>query len=468
VPAAGRNLVGAGVAAVALAAVFSAIAFPGVWRVHADDPALRSGVETGLMLCALVSAVLLVAHFRHTRLLRDLLLLTGLVTAATTAFIFNTLPGYGYETGIYGAGARSALMVLVSGTFVAIAFAPAQRRIEAGRRAAKLAIPAALGWVALGEAIDLITGPVSAHGPAGDFRGVAAALALISFAGLITCAYVLITRRRRGDTEALLLGGAALLLAVGQLSRLAVAIVPAHWITVSDGLRAGTYLLVLVVSVRRYRTSQEKKALDAISAERQRIAQDLHDGLAQDLAFIASHSDRLAREYGSDHPLAIATQRALAASRGKILDLEGSTASDTEGALRQIAGELALKFAVEIRVRVEGSGQADYRPADRREIVRIAREAIVNAIRHGGARSVTVTLGAVDDELLLRISDDGCGFDGATAETAGTGLGMQTMRKRARKLGGQLTARRRASGHTEIDITSPRARGALRENRRLR
>jgi signal transduction histidine kinase len=441
-------------AAVAAAAVVSALAFPGVWRLHAADPSLRSAIETGLTLCALVSAALLFAHFRQTRLLRDLLLLAGLVTAGITTFAFNTLPGYGYETGVYGAGARSALGLLVAGIFVAVAYAPAQRRVETGRRAAKLAVPAALAWIALGELVDVIAGPVPVNGPAGDFRTVAAVLALVSFAGLVTCAYGLVSRRRRGDIEPLLLAGAALLLAVAQLGRLTVVVVPSGWISIGDALRAGTYLLLLVISVRWYRRSQAQKARDIISAERLRIAQDLHDGLAQDLAFIAAHSDRLALAYGADHPLAIAAQRALAVSRGKIIDLEASTASTTEGALREVASELASRFRVQITVRVEGTGSGDYSRGDRRELVRIAREAVANAIRHGGARRITVTLGSQDNDLLLRVTDDGCGFAAATAETAGTGLGMQTMRDRARKLGGELTTRRTERGRTEVAVTT--------------
>lgn len=454
VPAVRRNFIVGGMATVAAAAVFAAIAFPGVWRLHATNPSLRSAIETGLTLCAFVSALLLLAHFRQTRLLRDLLLLAGLVTAGMTTFVFNSLPGYGYQTGVYGAGARSALMVLVAGTFVAVAFAPADRRVEAGRRAAKLAVPAALAWVALGELVDVIAGPVPMHGPAGAFRVVAVVLAAAAFTGLLICAYGFVSRCQRGETESLLLASAALLLAVAQLGRLTMTVVPADWISVNDGLRAGTYALLLAVAVRRYRTSQAQKARDAISAERQRIARDLHDSLAQDLAFIASHSDRLARDYGSDHPLAVAAQRALAASRGKIIDLEASAASNTEGALREVAAELATRFGVQISVRVDGTGRCDFSRRDRRELVRIAREAITNGIRHGDAQCIAVTLGARNDELLLRVSDDGCGFAAASAETAGTGLGMQTMRDRARKLGGQLTTRQGDSGHTEVDVTA--------------
>jgi signal transduction histidine kinase len=444
------------VAAVAAVAAVCAVVFPGVWRVHVDDPSLRSGLETGLTLCAMVSAALLVSHFRQTRLLRDLLLLAGLVTAGVTSFVFNTLPGYGYQTGVYGAGARSALMVLVAGTFVAVAFAPARRRVARGRRAATLAVPAALVWVALGECVDLAAGPVPLHGSAGDFRVVAVALALLSFAGLVFAAYGLVSQRKPGDVEAVLLASAALLLAIGQLGRLTLAVVPANWLTLGDLSRMGTYLLILVVAIRGYRDSEAQKARDAISAERYRIAQDLHDGLAQDLAFIASHSDRLARDYGSEHPLAVAAMRALAGARGKIIDLEASEAVDTEAALREVAAELAARHNVKVTVEAGRGRPTPFSPADRTELIRIAREAIVNAIRHGGAHTVTVTLGANGEELLLRVSDDGCGFEGASAQTAGTGLGMRTMHARARSLGGRLNTRRSDAGGAELDVTSAR------------
>jgi signal transduction histidine kinase len=443
-------------AAAAASAAVSTWAFQGVWRVHANDPSLRSGLDTLVVLCALMSAVLLLANFRQTRLAKDLLLLAGMVTAGLTTFAFNTLPGYGYQTSIYGAGGRSALTILVAGIFVAVAFAPDERRVVAGRRAARLAVPAAVCFVGLGELIDLIAGPVHRVGPAGDFRGVSVVLTLVSFSGLVIAVYGFAGRRWLRDPDAWLLAGAALLQAIAQMSRLTLTVVPQGWLTPSDALRAATYGLMLVVSVRLYRRSQAQRARDAIHGERRRIARDLHDGLAQDLAFIAAHSDRLARDYGSEHPLAVAAKRALAASRGQIIDLEASHASTTEEALRQVARELATRFGVRIGVVVEHPGGADFRPADRRELVRIAREAITNGIRHGGAQTITVTLGSQDDGLLLRVTDDGCGFSGAVSATAGTGLGLQTMRDRAQKLGGRLAAGQSEHGRTQIEVLSVR------------
>jgi signal transduction histidine kinase len=192
-----------------------------------------------------------------------------------------------------------------------------------------------------------------------------------------------------------------------------------------------------------------------VSAERLRIARDLHDGLAQDLAFIAAHSERLAREFGADHPLAIAATRALAASRGQIVDLEASHASSTEAALREVAGEFSARFGVKVTVSVPAGVAPRAEPSEheRSELVRIAREAVANAIRHGGAHNVTIRLGSRRDDLLLRISDDGCGFSGsAGGKTAGTGLGLRTMRERAGHLGAHLRTRRGEGGGTEIEV----------------
>ncbi|HEY1712973.1 MAG TPA: ATP-binding protein [Solirubrobacteraceae bacterium] len=424
-----------------------------IWQLHTADAALRSAIETGITLSALVSAALLLAHFRQTRMLRDLLLLAGLATTALTDFIFNALPAYHYQTGIYGAGARMALTILIAGTFLAVAFAPGDREVQAGRRLAAIAVPAAFYFVALGELVDLIAGPVRERGPSGAYGPVATSLSLICCVLLLISAGGFAVRHRDGDRAAGLLTIVALCLAGAQLGMLGLGVAPPDWVTPSDALRVAAYGLLLAAAVGMYRRSQDQVARDAVSAERLRIARDLHDGLAQDLAFIAAHSERLAREFGADHPLAIAATRALAASRGQIVDLEASEAASTEAALREVASEISSRHGVNVSVTVDGGAQPEQSDHERTELVRIAREAIANAVRHGGARNVTVRLGSRRNDLLLRVSDDGCGF-GGSRRTAGTGLGMRTMRARAESVGGRLVTRTRASGGAEIEVRS--------------
>ncbi|MFZ1997348.1 MAG: ATP-binding protein [Solirubrobacteraceae bacterium] len=431
-----------------------------LWQLHATDAALRSAIETGITLSALVSAVLLLAHFHQTRLLRDLLLLAALATVALTDFVFNALPAYHYQTGIYGAGARMALTILIAGIFVAVAFAPAEREVQTGRRLAAIAVPAAFYWVALGELVDLIAGPVREQGPSGAYGPLATAVSVTCCVVLLVSAGGFAIRHRDGDRAAGLLAAAAMCMAGAQLGTLGLGVAPPDWVTPSDALRVAGYGLLLATAVGMYRRSQDQMARNAVSAERLRIARDLHDGLAQDLAFIAAHSERLAREFGSDHPLAIAATRALAASRGQIVDLEASHTSSTEAALRVVAAEFSARYDVKVTVRVPGNAAPRVEPGEheRQELVRIAREAIANAVRHGGARNVTVRLGSRRDDLLLRVSDDGCGFAGAGEDTAGTGLGMRTMSDRARRLGAQVTAASGERGGAMIDVVSRRGR----------
>ena len=447
---------------VAAVCAVAAVCFVGygaeqLWQLHATDAALRSAIETGITLSALVSAVLLFANFRHTRMLRDLLLLAALATVALTDFIFNALPAYHYQTGIYGAGARMALTILIAGIFLAVAYAPTDREVERGRRLAAIAVPAAFYWVALGELVDLIAGPVREQGPSGAYGPLATGVSVTCCVVLLVSAFGFAMRHRDGERSAGLLAAAAMCIAGAQLGILSLGVAPPDWVTPSDALRVAGYGLLLACAVGMYRRSQDQHARNAVSAERLRIARDLHDGLAQDLAFIAAHSERLAREFGADHPLAIAATRALAASRGQIVDLEASTASSTEAALREVASEFSTRYGITVTVIVPAGGAPRTEPseAERTELVRIAREAIANAIRHGGARNVTIKLGSRRDDLLLRISDDGCGFSGsASGRSAGTGLGLRTMRERAGHLGAQLRTRRREGGGAEIDVVA--------------
>jgi signal transduction histidine kinase len=202
-------------------------------------------------------------------------------------------------------------------------------------------------------------------------------------------------------------------------------------------------------------------------AERERIASDLHDGLAQDLAIIAVHAQRLESELGVEHPLALASRGALAASRGVIADLAASDAPTVEAALRHVAAELAERFGVRVVVRAgadpnrldadaDADADADGRDlaaVDREQLVRIAREAIVNAARHGRASVITVVLDR-SRPLRLLVSDDGRGIAGASGRSGG-GFGLTIMRERAGRPGASPSVRAGAAGGTEVELVVP-------------
>lgn len=201
---------------------------------------------------------------------------------------------------------------------------------------------------------------------------------------------------------------------------------------------------------RRGRRTDDRRLQGALNEERTRLARDLHDGLAQDLAFIAVSAQRLEPDLGAEHPLVIAARRALDASRGLMADLAARSAPTTGAALALVADELGTRFGV--RVEVSGTpptGRADLDPSEREEIVMIAREAIVNAITHGHAQRIDVTLDLEGQRPLLLVRDDG---GGVTSGASQGGFGVPTMRARAETLGGRLVMRRGAGGGTELEV----------------
>jgi signal transduction histidine kinase len=207
---------------------------------------------------------------------------------------------------------------------------------------------------------------------------------------------------------------------------------------------------------RQKRQTDELLLERALNEERTRLARDLHDGLAQDLAFIAVSAQGLEPDLGSRHPLVIAARRALDASRGLMADLAARSAPTTGAALTLVADELGGRFDVQVEVSVTPlAGRADLGPSEREEIVMIAREAIVNAITHGRARRVDVTLDLDGERPLLLVRDDGGGI---TSVAPQGGFGLPTMRARAESLGGRLVMRQAAGGGTELEVrVSPQA-----------
>src|SRR5438105_15675168 len=157
--------------------------------------------------------------------------------------------------------------------------------------------------------------------------------------------------------------------------------------------------------------------------------------MAQDLAFIAAHGDRLARELGAEHPIAVAARRALRAARGVIADLSASDARTTAEALQAVASELSNRHGVRITVAADGE---ELRPCEREDVVRITREAAVNAVQHGAAKNIAVSLRAQGDDLTLKITDDGQGLGQAVPKDGHDGYGLRAMRERAESLGGEL------------------------------
>jgi len=439
------------IAAALLAAVIGAAGL--LWPVHFIDLRMRAGIETIVTLCTIAAGVLLLIQFRRTRHGCDLLLLSALVTVGLTNFAFSALPDLtGSPTIAFGADARLVSQALLPIAFAVAAFAPA--RAFAGRswRPALLGISCA-AIVVLAEIIDILLG----RGATTASSNVLTLSVTVASSAILVVAGVVFARRSRSaGVRAGMLAGASFLIAAARLQYVAIPVVASDWITAREALRVAGYGLLFAAAAREYVYMRRTEQQALLDAERQRIARDLHDGLAQELAVIAAQAQRLDYELGAQHPLTVAARRALAASRGTILDLSASGAPSTQAALSEIADELEAKFGVQITVRAEADGSrrvVDLNSKTREHVVRIAREAIVNAVQHGAAQHIEIALESRATRWLLRVSDDGSGIDvNAPAPKVG-GFGLPAMHARAAEIGGRLTMRRRATGGTELEVS---------------
>jgi len=184
----------------------------------------------------------------------------------------------------------------------------------------------------------------------------------------------------------------------------------------------------------------------------------LHDGLAQELAFIATKSRGLLE--GLREPskreladLAAAAERALDESRRAITALSVPTDESLEAALSQTVEQVANR--VGIRAEIVVDPQVDVPAATKEALLRVVREAVTNASRHGGAANVRVQL-SNGDALRLIVSDDGSGFDTAAVERESDHLGLTTMAERVHALGGELRISSTPMAGTKIEAVLPR------------
>jgi signal transduction histidine kinase len=191
----------------------------------------------------------------------------------------------------------------------------------------------------------------------------------------------------------------------------------------------------------------------AVLEERRRIARDMHDGLAQDLAFITIQGRELADRDPRAEPIVTAAKQALAGSRAAILALTDSVDEPLPAAVARVATSLADRSG--IRLELELDDQADTAPRARDGLLLIVSEAISNATRHGNPSQIHVAL-STDRGLRLAISDDGCGFhDRRSTNGRETGFGLTSMRERAESLGGELRLHSRPGAGTQVEVMLP-------------
>ena len=222
------------------------------------------------------------------------------------------------------------------------------------------------------------------------------------------------------------------------------------WVYSGDFFRLAFYVAILVAAAREISSYWERLSHTAVLEERRRIARDLHDGLAQELAFIGRNLHKLDDRDPNVARVTASAARALSESRRAIAALTKPLDEPLDVALAEAARETADREGTKVELVLTSGIELDYPRRD--ALVRIACEAIANAARHGGAGLVRVQL-LNGRRVRLHVSDGGSGFD-PTAVTAreGGGFGLVSMRERAHSVGASFEVRSRPGGGTRVDV----------------
>lgn len=419
---------------------------------------LQATLETAVTCVALAAAWLMQTRFSDSRRLRDLLAMAAVGTLGLINLCDQVLPGaIGSPTGRTLGTAQLCGQLLVAGLFAAAAFTSTERLVTRPRHLTATAAGASIAGVAAATLIGFVLDPATlarAHTAAPSLLSDPLAFALsVPAIALLGCSGVRLASRdghlvRDRTLETLAI--ASVLLAAAGLYQLVDGLTPIGTVAPTQLPRMIAFALVLLAALRHEPQVRTRTATAAALAERRRIARDLHDRLAQDLAFIAAYGPALSEEMGEDHPIVIAARRALAISRSTITELSDPAGATTAESLEAVAQELRHQFDVAVAVNV--ALDADLEPRARQHVARISREAIANAARHGGARNVSVSLSRLELAVVLRIVDDGCGLEDSAGAATPEGFGLGSMRERAAALGGYLSVHQPRRGGTEVEV----------------
>jgi signal transduction histidine kinase len=216
---------------------------------------------------------------------------------------------------------------------------------------------------------------------------------------------------------------------------------------------------IALVNARLYERSREL----TLAGERARIAHELHDAVSQKLFSLRLTAQAAAALVDRDPARAKEELRQVAALAAEAADelravvVEMRPAAlDEDGLLAALRSEVqVLDRAHSARVEFTSCRMRALPAAQEEAVLRVAQEALHNALRHSAASAVQVRLEGRGRGAALTVTDDGCGFDPSVVRLAGRHLGLVSMRDRASGAGGRLTVRSEPGKGTVIEMEVP-------------
>jgi signal transduction histidine kinase len=442
------------------------IAIPGLKFAYRSDET-HVAIETAAFLIPGLAAVLFGGRALRGHSRTDVLLCGALALLSVTNLCFSVMPALVDENpGNFATWAPATGRFLGAAAF-AIAALIAPKRLTAARRSlirtlvgvvGVVALVAILGWLFaddLPRGVDPALSPDSANRPriVGHWLVLALQVATLFLYSLAAVGFL---KRSERERDALLVW-VALSAALSALARLNYFLFPSlysEWVYVGDVFRLGGYAALLLGISREMLAYQRGAADAAVFEERRRLARELHDGLAQELAFIRSEGARLSGTTDRGvMRMATAAERALGEARIAISTLTTPVGEPLEISLGRAAEAVALRMGA--RVEVDCTGKPDVPTAARQSLERIVREATSNAVRHGQAKLIRVEINA-NDRLRVAIVDNGRGFK-TTSNPGRDSFGMISMRERAEGMEGRFTVQSAPGEGTTVEVVLPNA-----------
>jgi len=417
---------------------------------------LRVALETSAAIAASAAAFLVLGRFWRTGFFDELILSAGLSLLALSNFVFAAVPAvFGLRSDRSSVWSMLVTTTLAAGLICVAALLP-RRKLRAGPRWPLVVYGSTL-VIAVAGALPMVIYPRLVP------RGVAPSLSAsgqLSVAGtsqvVLTLLYLLAAlgfARRHRLTNDELSGWLAVGCILAGASRINYYFHPAvhsNWVYTADVFRLGFYLALLIGAAREIASYWTSVVAAASLEERRRLARDVHDGLAQEIAYIARNV-RLLREHGAEPQLVDRILRGVARAQEESRRVVGALAAKVDEpldrALAEAARDAARRYGASIDM--ELASGISLSPREREAVVRIASEAVTNAARHSGAETLRLYLERLDAGMRLGVVDDGDGFD---EDEPPSGFGLVTMKDRAEALGGKLRIDSRRGAGTKVEL----------------
>jgi signal transduction histidine kinase/ligand-binding sensor domain-containing protein len=222
---------------------------------------------------------------------------------------------------------------------------------------------------------------------------------------------------------------------------------------------ASTVLWLLYLFRVRQVKAQLHSRNDERLRERERIARDLHDTFLQGIHGLILRFQTATERIPPDEPARKLMEdaldradRVLAEGRDKVAELRASISTNLPESLAMVGSDLSLDCSTAFESKVEGTPRA-LNPLMQEEAYRIGIEALANAFRHARATHVYATVEFGRRYFIIRVADDGVGFDLSNRKPGRWGL--KGMRERAEKIRGRLTVASQPDAGTTVELQVP-------------